>query len=316
MSGAGAGHPAAVVQRHPLTCQWQSQGTVGAKSRRRSFMEEQGLLCPGPASPPSNAPCSEMASTTARSPSGGLQLMAAEALAATPEDLGAADLEPAVAVAVPANGTRAGASKGRRAGTNGPRRTKAVIGPNQTPRTSLQREAKFLPQRQLPPGGDPYQVAEATKEEIETAAARQAEREEEGFHAHLWQEAAQQALADPDRPLCARELVKNGRLTAWWSMSWKDARTQIDVALVDEYRDLLRVTLWAPRMDPGCCLSRSWRGALASSPGSSKTTGQSFKLKGELLRAASSRFLARWWSFSQPPYAAPPTRSQPTTATH
>ena len=33
-----------------------------------------------------------------------------------------------------------------------PRRTKAVIGPNQTPRTSLRREAKFLPQRQLPPG--------------------------------------------------------------------------------------------------------------------------------------------------------------------
>ena len=63
------------------------------------------------------------------------------------------------------------------------------------------------------PGGDPYQVAEATKEEIEAVAARQAEREEEGFHAHLWQEAAQQALADPDRPLCARELVKNGRLS-------------------------------------------------------------------------------------------------------
>ena len=159
------------------------------------------------------------------------------------------------------------------------------------------------------PGGDPYQVAEATKEEIEAAAARQAEREEEGFHAHLWQEAAQQALADPDRPLCARELVKNGRLTAWWSMSWKDAWWMSTVTSSG-------VTLWAPRMDPGCCLSRSWRGALASSPGSSKTTGQSFKLKGELLRAASSRFLARWWSFSQPPYTAPPTRSQPTTATH
>ena len=92
VSGAGAGHPAAVVQRHPLTCQWQSQGTVGAKSRRRSFMEEQGLLWPRPRFPPLQR---DMASTTARSPSGGLQLMAAEALAATPEDLGAADLEPA-----------------------------------------------------------------------------------------------------------------------------------------------------------------------------------------------------------------------------
>ena len=83
-------------------------------------------------------------------------------------------------------------------------------------------------------------MAVNTKEEIDAAAARQAEREEEGFHAHLWQEATQQALADPDRPLCVRELVKNNRLTAWWSMSWKDARAQINGALVDEYRDLLR----------------------------------------------------------------------------
>ena len=69
-----------------------------------------------------------------------------------PRRPGGSRLGASVAVAVPANGTRAGASKGRRAGTNGPRRTKAVIGPNQTPRTSLRREAKFLPQRQLPPG--------------------------------------------------------------------------------------------------------------------------------------------------------------------
>ena len=68
------------------------------------------------------------------------------------------------------------------------------------------------------PEEDPYQVAVATQEEIDAAAARQAEREEEGFHAHLWQEATQQALADPERPLCVRELVKNGRLTAWWSI--------------------------------------------------------------------------------------------------
>ena len=140
------------------------------------------------------------------------------------------------------------------------------------------------------PGEDPYQVAEATKEEIEAAAARQAEREEEGFHAHLWQEAIQQALADPDRPLCARELVKNGRLTAWWSMSWKDARTQINGALVDEYRDLLRGYFVGPPQKPGmlpepvlerCACIFAW------------------------LRAASSRFLARGWSFSQPPYTAP-----------
>ena len=73
-------------------------------------------------------------------------------LGSHPRRPGASRLGASVAVAVPANGTRAGASKGRRAGTNGPRRTKAVIGPNQTPRTSLRREAKFLPQRQLPSG--------------------------------------------------------------------------------------------------------------------------------------------------------------------
>ena len=38
-------------RRHPLPCQWRSQGTVGAKSRRRSFMEEQGLLWPRPRFP-------------------------------------------------------------------------------------------------------------------------------------------------------------------------------------------------------------------------------------------------------------------------
>ena len=165
------------------------------------------------------------------------------------------------------------------------------------------------------PEEDPYQVAVATQEEIDAAAARQAKREEEGFHAQLWQDATQQALADPDRPLCVRELVKNGRLTAWWSMSWKDARAQIDGALVDEYRGLLRGYFVGPRRDPGSCLSRSWRGALAFSPGSSRTTGQFFRLKGEPLRAAFSRFLARWSSFSRPTYAALPTRSRPTTAT-
>ena len=228
---------------------------------------------PGPAFPSSSAPCSAMASTTARSPP---PAHSSRSLGSHSRKPRASRLEASVAVAVPANGTRAGASKGRRAG-NGPRRTKAVLGQTR-PQGRLRREAKFLPQRQLPPA----------KEEIEAAAARQAEREEEGFHAYLWQEAIQQALADPDRPLCARELVKNGRLTAWWSMSWKDARTQINGALVDEYRDLLGVTLWTPRRDPGCCLSRSWRGARAFSPASSKTTGQSFKLKGEPLRAASS----------------------------
>ena len=46
---------------------------------------------------------------------------------------------------------RGRASRGRRAGTNGLRRTKAVTGPSKTPRISLRREARFRPQRQLPP---------------------------------------------------------------------------------------------------------------------------------------------------------------------
>ena len=105
--------------------------------------------------------------------------MAAEALAATPEDLGAADLEPAWQWQFRQMEPGLGPAKGEGLEQMA---QEGVIGPNQTPRTSLRREAKFLPQRH---GGDPYQVAEATKEEIEAAAARQAEREEEGFHAHL-----------------------------------------------------------------------------------------------------------------------------------
>ena len=185
-----------------------------------------------PASPSSSAPCSAMASTTARSPSGGLQLMAAEALAATPENLGPADLEPAWQWQFRQMGPAKGEGLEQMAQEE----------------QSLRREAKFLPQRQLPPGKI---LTKWRRPQRKRLTARQAEREEEGFHAHLWQEAIQQALADPDRPLCARELVKNGRLTAWWSMSWKDARTQINGALVDEYRDLLRGYFVGPPEGPG-----------------------------------------------------------------
>ena len=72
---------------------------------------------------------------------------------------------------VPANGSRAGASKGRRAGTN--------------PKDKPPEGGEVFAAAPTAPEEDPYQVAEATKEEIEAAAARQAEREEEGFHAHL-----------------------------------------------------------------------------------------------------------------------------------
>ena len=251
VSGAGAGHPAAVVQRHPLTCQWQSQGTVGAKSRRRSFMEEQGLLWPRPRFPPLQRPLFRHGLNNSAEPKWRPPAHGSGSIGSHPRRPGGSRLGASVAVAVPANGTRAGASKGRRAGTNGPRRTKGRDWAKPDPKDKPPEGGEAFAAAPAAPGGDPYQVAEATKEEIEAAAAWQAEREEEGFHAQLWQEAAQQALADPDRPLCARELVKNGRLTAWWSMSWKDARTQIDGALVDEYRDLLRGYFVGPPDGPG-----------------------------------------------------------------
>ena len=84
-----------------------------------------------------------------------------------------------------------------------------------------------------------FNVAEATEEEVQAAANRKAEREEEGFHSQLWQGAIAKALADPSRPKCARELMREGILRSWWNMSWKDARGLIDGTLVDEYRDRL-----------------------------------------------------------------------------
>ena len=84
-----------------------------------------------------------------------------------------------------------------------------------------------------------FNVAEATEEEVQAAANRKAEREEEGFHSQLWQGAIAKALADPSRPKCARELMREGILRSWWNMSWKDARGLIDGTLADEYRDRL-----------------------------------------------------------------------------
>ena len=114
--------------------------------------------------------------------------MAAEALAATPEDLGGSRLGASVAVAVPANGTRAGASKRRRGWNKWPKKDEGRDWAKPDPKDKPPEGGEVFAAAPAAPGGDPYQVAEATKEEIEAAAARQAEREEEGFHAHLWQE--------------------------------------------------------------------------------------------------------------------------------
>ena len=160
VSGAGAGRPAAVVQRHPLPCQWQSRGTVGAKSRRRSFMEEQGRLWPRPRFSLLQRPMFSNGLHNSAEPKWRPPAHGSRSLGSHSRKPGASRLGASVAVAVPANGTRAGASKGRRAGTNGLRRTKAVTGPNQTPRTSLRkkvrsfcRSANWPGGRSLPSGG-------------------------------------------------------------------------------------------------------------------------------------------------------------------
>ena len=156
VSGAGAGHPAAVVQRHPLTCQWQSQGTVGAKSRRRSFMEEQGLLWPRPRFPPLQRPLFRNGLNNSAEPKWRPPAHGSGSIGSHPRRPGGSRLGASVAVAVLANGTRAGASKGRRAGTNGPRRTKAVTRPQGQAsggRRSFCRSASCPRGRSLPSGG-------------------------------------------------------------------------------------------------------------------------------------------------------------------
>ena len=82
VSGAGAGHPAAVVQRHPLTCQWQSQGTVGAKSRRHGGTGPAVAQAPLPPPPAS----------------GGLQLIGSRSLGSHSRKPGASRLGASVAV--------------------------------------------------------------------------------------------------------------------------------------------------------------------------------------------------------------------------
>ena len=165
VSGAGAGHPAAVVQRHPLTCQWQSQGTVGAKSRRRSFMEEQGLLWPRPRFPPLQRPLFRNGLNNSAEPKWRPPAHGSGSIGSHPRRPGGSRLGASVAVAVPANGTRAGASKGRRAGSKW--RDWAKPDPKDKPPEG----GEVFAAAPAAPGGDPYQVAEATKEEIEAAAA-------------------------------------------------------------------------------------------------------------------------------------------------
>ena len=110
VSGAGAGRPAAVGQRDPLPCQWQSRGTAGAKSRRRFFREEQGRLWPRPRFPLlqrrmfSNC-IHNSAEAQWRPPAHGSRTLGSHS-----RKPGASSLGASAVVAVPANGSKVGAS--------------------------------------------------------------------------------------------------------------------------------------------------------------------------------------------------------------
>ena len=197
VSGAGAGRPAAVGQRDPLPCQWQSRGTAGAKSRRRFFREEQGRLWPRPRFPLLQ------------------RRMFSNCLRGSPVESSSSWQQNPWQPFQKTWGQQSWSQRGSGSSSKwkqswGQQREK---GWNKWPKKNEGRDwAKQDPKDKPPEGGevsaaapnapeqDPYQVAEATQEEIDAAAARQAEREEEGFHAQLWQDATQQALADPDRP--------------------------------------------------------------------------------------------------------------------
>ncbi len=80
-----------------------------------------------------------------------------------------------------------------------------------------------------------YNILEATPEEVEAQAARRAAQEEESYHKQLWDQAVRTAVQDPHRPKSAREMVREGKMRDWWSMSWKDCRALVDNDLQELY---------------------------------------------------------------------------------
>jgi len=81
-----------------------------------------------------------------------------------------------------------------------------------------------------------YDIKEATEEEERASAAKKRQQEEESWHDSLWRDAVLKAVRDSDRPLSARELVREGKMRDWWSMSWRDCRELVDGAFHDHYR--------------------------------------------------------------------------------
>ena len=96
----------------------------------------------------------------------------------------------------------------------------------------------FTPPPPPPPEEDDqdrYNIREATQEEVAAQAQRDAAQEEDSYNKQLWDQAIRTAMQDPGRPRSARELVREGKLRDWWSMSWKDCRALVDNDLQEMY---------------------------------------------------------------------------------
>ena len=65
------------------------------------------------------------------------------------------------------------------------------------------------------------------------------QQEEESWHESLWRDAVRTAVHDENRPLSARELVREGKMRDWWSMSWGQCKELVDGKIHDHYRTRL-----------------------------------------------------------------------------
>ena len=127
--------------------------------------------------------------------------------------------------------------KQTRVGTNGA--TPSRQGRSEGGEPAAPRRAEgFTPPPPPPPEEDDqdrYNIQEATQEEVAAQAQRDAAQEEDSYNKQLWDQAIRTAMQDPGRPRSARELVREGKLRDWWSMSWKDCRALVDNDLQEMY---------------------------------------------------------------------------------
>ena len=87
--------------------------------------------------------------------------------------------------------------------------------------------------------GPRYDIKEATEAEELASAARKRQQEEESWHESLWRDAVRTAVHDENRPLSARELVREGKMRDWWSMSWRQCKELVDGEVHAHYRTRL-----------------------------------------------------------------------------